>query len=44
MQRLEKNELEEIKGGGFWKAVAIIAGVVFVIGLIDGIVNPKRCN
>lgn len=39
------NELHNINGGS--KAIigiAIIAGITFIIGVIDGYVRPLRCN
>ena len=45
MHKICKNELKEIKAGqnaGFW--LCISAGVVFLIGLLDGMVRPYKCN
>ncbi len=46
METLEKNDLERINGGGlsFLGALGIVAGVAFVVGVIDGFVNPEKCN
>ncbi len=47
MNKLSNEELMEVTGGGvFSKAVwGIIGGaVVFLIGVLDGIVSPKKCN
>ena len=43
---LDKKELKEIKGGGinFGILTAIGAGIVFLIGIIDGYVRPLKCN
>lgn len=43
---LEKKELLEINGGGLSIGVwgLIGAGVVFLIGVIDGFVRPLKCN
>lgn len=43
---LKKQELMAIKGGGIsvglWTLIG--AGVVFLIGVIDGYVRPLKCN
>ena len=45
---LKTNELKETKGGavainiGSWAAIG--AAISFVIGVIDGFTNPKKCN
>jgi len=46
MKRMTKKEMKEINGGGFniGMAFGIAAGVSFLIGLIDGIVRPLKCN
>lgn len=46
MQELKNEELMEIQGGGisFGTGLLIIAGVAFVIGVVDGIVRPLSCN
>lgn len=46
MQELSKSELSKVKGGGlnFGIGFAITAGVAFLIGVIDGIVRPLKCN
>lgn len=43
---LEKEELNKINGGGisFGLATTIIAGIVFIVGAIDGYIRPLRCN
>ena len=33
-----------MNGGGFLGIAGIITGIVFVIGVIDGFVRPKKCN
>lgn len=42
---LDDRELMSIQGGGISIAgyLAITGGVVFLIGLIDGYMNPKAC-
>lgn len=43
---LKKEELLRIRGGGLsvgiWTLIG--AGVVFLIGVIDGYVRPLKCN
>ncbi len=43
---LEKGELIQITGGAAKVGLiaAIISGVVFIIGVIDGYLRPKKCN
>lgn len=43
---LKKDELLAIRGGGISAGIwALIgAGVVFLIGVIDGYVRPLKCN
>lgn len=44
MKEISKQELKTIRGGGFGLGIAIVAGVIFIIGVIDGFVRPLRCN
>ena len=47
MKNLNNEELLEVTGGGVISKFAwgIIGGaVVFLIGVIDGLVSPKKCN
>ena len=46
MKNINNNELKEIKGGGVnWGLLAGIGAVAsFLIGVIDGLINPKNCN
>ena len=46
MEQISKEELKNIDGGGLslLGAAGIIAGAVFLIGVIDGYINPKKCN
>lgn len=46
MKRLSKQELMEVNGGAIkWAIVgAIAAGVSFIIGVVDGIIRPLKCN
>ncbi|MGE5456201.1 MAG: class IIb bacteriocin, lactobin A/cerein 7B family [Ignavibacteriales bacterium] len=44
MNELSKNELQQITGGGIGIGLMICAGIVFIIGVIDGYVRPLKCN
>lgn len=46
MKDLTDKELMNVNGGGFHIGIGfgIIAGVTFLIGVIDGIIRPLRCN
>ena len=45
MQKLNQNELKAVKGGlGFWATAGIIAGCIFIVGVISGIANPVKCG
>lgn len=46
MKQLNKNELLNIKGGAMSLSLglAIAAGIVFLIGVIDGYVRPLSCK
>lgn len=46
MKKLKNNDLKKINGGGVSATVGILigAGIVFLIGLIDGYVRPLKCN
>jgi len=46
MQNLTMDELKQINGGGVSVGVGLLiaAGVVFLIGVIDGYVRPLSCN
>ena len=43
---LNSEELAQVNGGGISTAgwFAIGGGVVFLIGMLDGILRPYRCN
>lgn len=43
---LTKKELKQIKGGSIslGAGLLIIAGIVFIVGVIDGYVRPLKCN
>lgn len=43
--KLNNNELKNIQGGiSAWGVVAIIAGLIFGIGAVDGYVRPVKCR
>lgn len=46
MKNLNDKELMNINGGGvnIGAIVGIAAGITFLIGLIDGIIRPLKCN
>ena len=44
MDKLNEKELMKVSGGGFGVGLLIAAGVVFLIGVIDGYVRPLSCN
>ena len=46
MNRISNNELKKIKGGAFgaWALAGLVAACVFITGVINGIVNPKKCG
>jgi len=47
MKRLNDEEMIEVQGGAFsYKALLglVGAGIVFLIGVIDGLINPRKCN
>ena len=44
MDRIEENELKNVNGGGIGLGLLIGAGIIFLIGVIDGYVRPLSCN
>ena len=44
MTKLGNNELKKINAGGFGMGLLIGAGIVFIIGVIDGYVRPLACH
>jgi len=44
MKTLKNEELKKIQGGGLGACLLIGAGVVFLIGVIDGYTRPLKCN
>lgn len=44
MVKLSNEELMNVKGGGWGLGLLVVAGIVFIIGVIDGYVRPLKCN
>lgn len=45
MNKLDKEELEKVKGGiSFWGIAGIISAAIFIVGVLDGIARPLKCN
>ena len=46
MNTMTNNEMKNVKGGGInWGIMAGIGAFTsFLVGVIDGIINPKKCN
>lgn len=45
MKDLSHEELKKVDGGfSIWGTIGAIAGVTFLIGVIDGFVRPLACN
>lgn len=46
MKVVGNEELKELDGGGIslLGAAGIVAGAIFLIGVIDGYVRPQKCN
>lgn len=46
MTELNEKELMNVQGGGIslGTGLLIVAGVAFVVGVIDGIVRPLKCR
>lgn len=46
MKKLNNNEMKNITGGGIsiGLVAAIVAGITFVTGIIDGIIRPMGCR
>lgn len=46
MKKIHNDDLKQIKGGAInWGLMAGIGAVTsFLIGIIDGLMNPKKCN
>ena len=45
MKKLTDNELERISGGfSTWAAIGIAGAIIFLAGIIKGIVYPEACE
>lgn len=46
MRELSKNDMYQVKGGAVkWGMIAGIGAFAsFIFGIIDGIINPQKCN
>ncbi|MDO4963268.1 MAG: class IIb bacteriocin, lactobin A/cerein 7B family [bacterium] len=46
MENLTDKQMMDIQGGGvnLGVIVGIAAGVTFIIGVIDGLIRPLKCN
>lgn len=46
MSEIHSKDLKSIKGGALsvWGGIGIGAGIIFLIGVIDGFVRPLKCN
>ena len=46
IKQISNDELQKINGGGLsiLAVAGIVSGAVFLIGVIDGYVRPKKCN
>lgn len=44
MEKLSNEQLSKVEGGGFGIGLLIAAGIIFLIGAIDGYMRPLRCH
>ncbi len=45
MKEISNKELKAISGGiSVWGILGIIAGAIFGVGVIDGVVRPLKCR
>ena len=47
ISKISDENLERIKGGttiSIWTGIAIASIIIFISGVIDGLVNPGDCN
>ena len=46
MKTLNEEKLKDIDGGSFtvWGAIAMVTGVIFIAGVLDGFTRPLTCN
>ena len=42
---LSEKQMYEVTGGVSWTVTsAIVAGIIYIIGIVSGYTNPTRCN
>ena len=44
MRVLNSNQLDNVVGGNVWVGLGIVAFIIFLSGVFEGITNPGRCN
>ena len=45
MVTLTEKEMKKIDGGVNWVKITFISSAIsFIVGVIDGLINPKKCN
>lgn len=44
MIKLNNDDLKQVSAGGFGTGLLIGAGIVFIIGVIDGYIRPLSCH
>lgn len=46
MNKINSDKLKEVKGGGINLGLAASIGAIvsFLIGVVDGLINPTKCN
>ena len=46
IKEVSKQELKQITGGGLslLGGIGIVGGIIFLIGVVEGFVNPEKCN
>ncbi len=45
MQKIEEEKLKEIEGGfSAVVGIAIVSAIMFISGIIEGIVSPRGCH
>ena len=45
MKELNENELKSMVGGfSIWGIIGIVAGLIFGVGVVDGIIRPLKCR
>lgn len=44
MKILDNRQLDNVVGGNVWVGLGIVAFIIFLSGVFEGITNPGRCN